>query len=107
MSQLPLIPDCAPQPREVTGGSLAAPTGDAAAVRTGRKSKHESAAARVKACRVQYGRIDVLIPIERKAVIESIADNLDCSASALINNLICFALTNRNWRQLGLMGGAK
>lgn len=70
----------------------------------GRPALHTSNAARKQAFRAKFHRLDLTIKIETGAVLADIAAGLDCSKSELVNNMIRFALTNRNWRGLGLMG---
>ena len=96
--------DCAPEPISVGAGGLAAPVADVAPVRTGRRAVHASTAARVKAHRASLARLDALVKPETKATIKSIAEALDASQNEVIEHLIRFALTNRNWKQVGLMG---
>jgi hypothetical protein len=46
----------------------------------------------------------VAIRPEVAETIREIAEALDASGNEVVNSLIRFALTNRNWKQLGLMG---
>lgn len=71
---------------------------------SGRPALFQSAAARVKAHRAGVGRLDVRVKPETKATIKSIADALDASQNEVIDHLIRFALANRNWKRVGLMG---
>lgn len=70
----------------------------------GRAAKHESARARVKAHRAAHARLDVVVKPETKASIESIAAELGFSSTEVVRELLAFALTNRNWKQVGLTG---
>jgi hypothetical protein len=103
MSQLSFL-DCAPSPQSGIAEAVAAPGVPVATVRTGRPAIHVDSAARVRAHRAKQARLDVLIKPEIAETLASIAGELDCSKNELLNSLIRFALTNRNWRQLGLMG---
>jgi hypothetical protein len=73
-------------------------------VRTGRPSLHVSNAARKQAFRAKSHRVDLTVKPETGATLVDIAGALDCSQNELIANLIRFALTNRNWKSMGLMG---
>jgi len=85
--------------------TLAAVSGNEIRVgRVGRPAVHTSSAARKQAFRAKFHRLDLTIKTETGAVLVDIAAGLDCSQSELVNNMIRFALTNRNWRVLGLMG---
>lgn len=80
-------------------------TGNETAVaRTGRPALHASSAARKQAFRAKSHRLDLTIKPETGATLDEIAAALDCSKNALVTNLIRFALTNRNWKSMGLMG---
>lgn len=70
----------------------------------GRASLHADAAARVRAHRARLARLDVTIKPEIADTIAQISDVLACSRNELVNSLIRFALTNRNWQQVGLYG---
>jgi hypothetical protein len=70
----------------------------------GRPSLHADDAARVRAHRAKLARLDVSIKPEIAYTIGDIAGELDCSRNELLNSLIRFALTNRNWKQVGLYG---
>lgn len=75
-----------------------------AVARRGRKAKHESAAARKAAYRANKARIDFTDKPEIAATLAEIAADLDCSKNELMQSLVRFALTNRNWKQVGLYG---
>ncbi len=70
----------------------------------GRPARHADDAARVRAHRAKLARLDVSIKPEIAETIGEIAGDLDCSRNELLNSLIRFALTNRNWKQVGLYG---
>lgn len=72
--------------------------------RLGRPSVHIGDAARVRAHRARLARLDITIKPEIADTIAQISDVLDCSRNELVNSLIRFALTNRNWQQVGLYG---
>jgi len=72
--------------------------------RVGRPAMHASSAARKQAFRAKSYRLDLSIKAETGAVLVDIAAGLDCSQNELVTNMIRFALTNRNWRLVGLMG---
>lgn len=70
----------------------------------GRASLHADAAARGRAHRSRLARLDVTIKPEIADTIARTSDVLGCSRNELVNSLIRFALTNRNWQQVGLYG---
>lgn len=76
----------------------------AQATKKGRRAVHPSAAARVRAHRAKLSRLDIAIKPEIADTIAQISEMLDCSRNELLNSLIRFALTNRNWKQVGLYG---
>ena len=78
-----------------------------AAARRGRKAKHASAAARKAAYRADKARIDYIDKPAIAATLAEIAAELDCSKNELMQSLVRFALTNRNWRQVGLYGARR
>lgn len=79
----------------------------AVGARVGRPAIHASSAARQRAHRAKLARLDVAIKPEIADTIAEIADQLDCSRNEVVNSLIRFALTNRNWKQVGLMGAGR
>ncbi len=70
----------------------------------GRPAVHASAAARKRSYREKVARLDVAIKPEIADTLTQIAADLDCTKNELLNSLIRFALTNRNWKQVGLYG---
>lgn len=70
----------------------------------GRPALHATSAARKRAYREKVTRLDVAIKPEIAETIADISEQLDCSRNELLNSLIRFALTNRNWKQVGLYG---
>jgi hypothetical protein len=75
--------------------------------RTGRKAVHASAAARKAAYRADKARIDFTDKPEIASTLAEIAADLDCSKNELLQSLVRFALTNRNWKQVGLYGARR
>ena len=72
--------------------------------KVGRPAIYADGAARVRAHRSKLARLDVSIRPEIAETIAEISSELDCSRNELLNSLIRFALTNRNWKQVGLYG---
>lgn len=72
--------------------------------RKGRRPVHASAAARKAAYRAEKARIDYTDKPAIAATLEEIAAELDCSKNELMQSLVRFALTNRNWKTVGLYG---
>ena len=72
--------------------------------RKGRPPVHASAAARKAAYRADKARIDYTDKQAIAATLDEIAAELDCSKNELMQSLVRFALTNRNWKQVGLYG---
>lgn len=73
----------------------------------GRPREHASDSARVAAHRSKKVRKELLLPQATADAIAYISSELDCSQQELLLSLVRFALTNRNWRVLGLYGGRK
>ena len=70
----------------------------------GRPRVHASDSVRVKNFRSTKVRIEVALPPDTGARLSEIASSLDCSRNELLLSLVKFALTNRDWRRLGLWG---
>ena len=70
----------------------------------GRPPVHTDAAARVRAHRANKARIDFTDDLKIKETIADIAGGLGCSEAEVLRSLTRFALTNRNWKQVGLYG---
>lgn len=70
----------------------------------GRPRLHASDSQRVAKFRSTKVRIEVLLPQDTGARLSDIASSLDCSRNELLISLVRFALTNRDWRRLGLWG---
>jgi len=75
--------------------------------RKGRKPVHASAAARKAAYRANKARIDFTDKPAIAATLDKLASSLDCSKNELMQSLVRFALTNRNWEQVGLYGSRR
>lgn len=71
----------------------------------GRPRLHSSDGARVAAFRSTKVRKELLLPQATADAIAYISSDLDCSQQELLLSLVRFALTNRNWRVVGLYGG--
>ncbi|MGJ7526552.1 hypothetical protein [Variovorax sp. GB1P17] len=65
---------------------------------------HADSAARVRAHRAKGARIEFGDKSEIKQTIAEIADQLGCSEADVMRSFTRFALTNRNWKQVGLYG---
>ena len=72
--------------------------------RPGRPTKHATPADRKAACLASKARLDYQDDPAIVATIADIARHLDHSRQDVIRSLVRFALTNRNWKQLGLYG---
>jgi hypothetical protein len=72
--------------------------------RKGRRAVHASPAARKAAYRAEKARVDFTDKPDIIATLNEIAADLDCSKNELLQSLVRFALTNRNWKQVGLYG---
>lgn len=76
-------------------------------VTAGRPKLHANGAARLAEYRKRNVRVDVTLPQAIGETLASISSDLDCSRNELLGSLIRYALTNRNWRVLGLYGSKK
>ncbi len=97
---------CTP-PADSAPAGLATPAGlggGECSPRKGRKARHASDARRVQAHRAAHARLDVVVAPELKASIASIAAELGFKDAEVIRDMLKFALTNRNWKQVGLTG---
>jgi hypothetical protein len=70
----------------------------------GRPAKHGSAAERQKAWRAANAVKTVRIDGKAAATIERLAEQFDCDQTHVLNNLVRFALANRNWATQGIGG---
>lgn len=100
----PSLLDCAPPAAEAITQAVAASVVAGLEVRSGRRAVHANAAARVRAYRAAKPRIDYSDKPEIKDKLAEIAGELDCSVNELMQSITRFALTNRNWKQVGLYG---
>lgn len=101
----PSLLDCAPSAVEATTQAMAAPVVAGSGARSsGRPAVHVDAAARVRAFRASRARIDYTDKPEIVETLDAIADQLGCSRNELMQSITRFALTNRNWKQVGLYG---
>ena len=102
--------DCTPLEVASNGGSCAvaciASGGECTGneTRKGRRPVHANAAARKAAYRADKARIDYTDKPAIAATLEEIAAALDCSKNELMQSLVRIALTNRNWKTVGLYG---
>lgn len=104
MHQTSLI-DCTPRSAEALTQAMAAPVeAGSGACSVGRPAVHANGAARVRAHRANKARIDFTDDPKIKATIGEIAEGLGCSEADVLRSLTRFALTNRNWKQVGLYG---
>jgi len=72
--------------------------------RKGRKAVHASSAARKAAYRADRARVDYTDAPHIVAKLRETASQLDCSVNELLQSMVRFAETNRNWKQVGLYG---
>jgi hypothetical protein len=104
MHQTSLL-ECTPRAAEASIKAMAAPVeAGSGACSVGRPAVHANAAARVRAHRANKARIDYTDKPEIAQTIAEIADQLGCSRNEVMQSLTRFALTNRNWKQVGLYG---
>ncbi len=86
--------------------AFVAPAAVAAPAKRGRPRKYATDAERARAFRdantVKSFRIDG----KAAATIETLAERFDCDQTHVVNNLIRFALANRNWHGMGIGGWA-
>ena len=69
-----------------------------------RPKKYANAAEKQAAYRARYKVIDARLQDDTVAALDRIAADLDVPRTEVISSLLKFALTNRNWLQLGLFG---
>lgn len=79
-------------------------TGNALPVTRGRPARHARNAERVAAYRKSHARLDFVTSERIADTVASLAEQFDCSKNEVMNSLIRFALTNRDWRKQGLWG---
>lgn len=68
---------------------------------------HKNEAERQAAFRAKHFRMDITLTNETGETITNLVQKLDVSKNALIESMIKFALTNRNWELHGLTHGKK
>lgn len=81
--------------------------GEPAPAKLGRPAKHADAAARQRAWRAANKVKTVALDGKIAPTVAKLAEVFDVSESHCINNLLRFALANRNWVGLGIGGWAK
>lgn len=72
--------------------------------RKGRPPVHASGAARKAAYRAAKARVDYTDAPHIIDKLRETAAQLDCSVNELLQSMVRFAETNRNWKQVGLYG---
>lgn len=106
---------CAPVEAPVTGGGSVVADGTSGGgasvpgneTRKGRKAMHTSGAARKAAYRANRARVDYT---DTPAIVDKLRETaaaLDCSVNELLQSMVRFAETNRNWKQVGLYGSRR
>ena len=75
--------------------------------RKGRAPKHASAADRKSAYRSDKKRVDYTDAPHIIEKLKETAKELDCSVNELLQSMVRFAETNRNWKQVGLYGSRR
>ena len=60
-------------------------------------------AARVARHRATHARLDVSVPAHMSATIDELAEMYCTSRSVVLRSMLRFALTNRDWKKLGLL----
>lgn len=75
--------------------------------RRGRPPVHADNAARKRAYRAAKKRVDYADDPAIVLKLEEIAGAIDCSVADLMRSMVRVALTNRNWKQLGLYGAKR
>ncbi|MDP9911873.1 hypothetical protein J2W27_003997 [Variovorax boronicumulans] len=100
----PDLLDCALPADSGSIGSLAASVESVREVRSGRPAIHADNASKVRAHRAGKARIDFTDDPKIKQTIVEISRELGCSEADVLRSITRFALTNRNWKQVGLYG---
>lgn len=72
----------------------------------GRPRKHENAAARQKAFRASNTVATVRLDGKIAPTVALLSEQFEVDQTHVINNLLRFALANRDWRKMGLGGWA-
>lgn len=73
----------------------------------GRPRLYENDAARVAAYRAKVGRLDITVSKELETTLNQMALDLNVTRNDLCVSLFKFALTNRDWKKLGLTSHGK
>lgn len=60
-------------------------------------------AARVAKHRASHARLDVSLPLHISSTIDELADMYGTSRAVVLRSMVRFALTNRDWKRLGLI----
>lgn len=60
-------------------------------------------AARVAKHRAAHARLDVSVPVNISDTIDELAEMFGTSRAVVTRSMIRFALTNRDWKKLGLL----
>jgi hypothetical protein len=68
-----------------------------------RPKVHADSAARRAAHLAERDRFDLVVPKHMGATIRELAEEFGASNNEVLVDLVRFALTNRNWRQGGLL----
>lgn len=103
--------DCHPPACADVSAALVAQVGEEGGIgnekRRGRPRIHASAAAKKAAYRADRARVDFTDKPEIIAKLKETAEQLDCSVNELLQSMVRFAETNRNWKQVGLYGSRR
>jgi hypothetical protein len=83
------------------------PLPQAAKAKRGRPAKHADAAARQRAWRAANTVKTLSLDGKVGPTIARLAEQFDCTETHVVNNLLRFALANRNWATMGIGGWAK
>lgn len=75
--------------------------------RKGRPPVHASGAARKAAYRAAKARVDYTDAPHIIDKLRETAAQLDCSVNELLQSMVRFAETNRNWKRVGLYGSRR
>ncbi|WP_234640664.1 hypothetical protein [Delftia tsuruhatensis] len=60
-------------------------------------------AARVAKHRATHARLDVSVPAHISSTIDELAEMFGTSRAVVLRSMLRFALTNRDWKKLGLL----
>jgi len=77
---------------------------EAPAKKAGRPAKHADAAAKQRAWRAANKVVTIRLDGKLGASIAKLAEQFDVDQTTVINNMLRFAQTNRNWSQAGVTG---